>query len=399
MKEERFKELFQCYVSRSCTSQEEIELMQMMNDPALDEIKKMQVEQVYDQLPDQELMTDAQADLIFNRILGKRATVVSFQPNRQYIFRRIAIAASVIFVIGISIWYIYYNKPAKQTEVVKTILPNDVKAPANNRAMITLSNGNKVYLDSASNGQLAVQNNIKVVKLADGRIAYQSTGQEATKEVIYNTLLNPRGSPSAVLILIDGTEVWLNAESSLKYFTNIPGGERKVEITGECYFEVAHNASKKFIVKDANSGTEIQVLGTHFNVNTYADEPEMKVTLLEGSVKVKAIGEGETSEVVIRPGEQAVAAKDGQLTINNNVNMEQVMSWKNGDFNFQDLSFPQVGRQLERWYDIEVVYKNKVPDIQFKGDMDRGVNLSEVRELFRAWGIKARIEGKKLIIE
>ena len=323
-----------------------------------------------------------------------KAAAISTLPetvHRVYFLRKrgwVAAAVILLLAVGGYFWTVNKKNSSPATISAKTV---DI-APGKKGAILTLADGSQVVLDSLSNGVIATQSGARV-QLKNGQLAYDPTG-ELAGEIVYNTMSTPKGRQFTVL-LPDGTRVWLNAASSIRYPTVFTGPERKVEISGEAYFEVAKNAKMPFRVK-ANDQAEIEVLGTHFNVNSYADETSIRTTLIEGSVKVTAADRN----VVLKPGQQAVAGlSDRQLRIVNNADVEQVLAWKNGAFNFQDMSFPEAARQLERWYDIQVVYESQVPDIQFKGDMDRGVNLSDILRLFTAWGIKARIEDKKLIIQ
>jgi len=243
-------------------------------------------------------------------------------------------------------------------------------------------------LDSLTSGTLAIQGKVNVIKTADGQIVYTGTGNE----VEYNTLFNPRGSKAVALTLIDGTKVWMNAESSLRYFTSISNDERKVEITGECYFEAAHDALKPFIVKDVNRGTEVEVLGTHFNVNTYADEPEMKVTLLEGSVKILK----GTLLSILKPGQQAQVSND--IKVVSGVNVDEVMAWKNGKFAYNNTDLETIMRQMARWYDVEVVYKNKITD-KYTVTTERDVPVSQLfKYIEMSGGVHFTIDDRKITV-
>jgi transmembrane sensor len=259
-------------------------------------------------------------------------------------------------------------------------------APGGNKAILTLGDGSTIALDSAANGSLAQQGNSAVVKLAGGQLAYRPTGA-ANDIVVMNTMSTPRGGQYQ-LTLPDGTKAWLNAASSITFPTAFVTAQRKIKIKGEVYLEVAQEAAKPFIV-DIDGRSVVEVLGTSFNINSYADEAAIKTTLIEGNVRIKT----NDRNILLKPGQQAV---DMQLV--NNADIAQVLAWKNGVFNFENLNFREVARQLERWYDIEVVYEGRVPDIQFKGDMNRGVSLTGVLRIFTAFGVHTRIEGRKLIV-
>jgi transmembrane sensor len=307
-------------------------------------------------------------------------------------------AASIILLLGAGAYFLFFNRTEKPTEIVKTVLPNDVKAPETNKAMITLANGQKVYLNNAVNGTLAMQGNVKLVKLANGQIAYQTASGETINEIKYNTLTNPRGSKVIDMMLADGSQVWLNAGSAITYPVAFAGSERKVAITGEVYFEVAPSLLQRageefkrpFIV--SNGKMEITVLGTHFDVNAYDDEPDIKVTLLEGSVKVNN-GSGSS---LLKEGQQAQVTNDVKVV--NGADLEQVMAWKNGYFNFKSVDIRMIMNQLARWYDVEVSYEGNVPAQHITGEISRNVNASLVLKMLEYAGVHFRIEGTRIVV-
>jgi ferric-dicitrate binding protein FerR (iron transport regulator) len=232
------------------------------------------------------------------------------------------------------------------------------------------------------------------VLLQNGELKYNADGS-AVNAVAYNTITTPKGRQFQ-MTLPDGTRVWLNAGSSLRFPTVFVGNERKVEVTGEGYFEVAKNAAKPFRVS-INNETEIEVLGTHFNVNSYSNETSIKTTLLEGSVRVKTQVAGKKSEVIIAPGQQAQLTA-GNLKVANNVDLSEVMAWKNGVFNFHNATLEEVMRELERWYDINVVYEKGVPQIEFVGKMGRDLSLAKVLRGLEMSEVHFRLEGRTLIV-
>ncbi|HEY4482455.1 MAG TPA: FecR domain-containing protein [Candidatus Brocadiaceae bacterium] len=322
----------------------------------------------------------------------KTSKVVSMQK-----FLRVSAAASIILAITIGSYLIFFSDKGKKGEVAKgPEVPNDVKAPLANRAMITMPNGKTVYLDSAANGTLTTIGNVQLVKLEDGKIAYNGS----TSEVLYNTLTNPRGSKVIDMTLADGSRVSLNAGSSVTYPITFVGPERKVSITGEAYFEVEHDATKPFIVSKGK--TSIEVLGTHFNVNAYDDEADIKVTLLEGSVKVASPNPskgGAVETVIIKPGQQAKAGVSGQLSVVTGVDIDEVMAWKNGKFVFGEKADIQtIMRQIARWYDVNVEYKGTVNGF-IGGSISRNVNISNVLTMLEKTGeVKFKIEGNKITV-
>ncbi|PVD52563.1 iron dicitrate transport regulator FecR [Terrimonas sp.] len=392
MKEQRFDELFRRYMQQGLTDAEETELFQLWLDPLLKSRIAQTLDEFYDELPRDKDMPAEDADFIFKQIVQKEAPVRRLPVSAGISTRRrLAVAAAVSFIIGLSGYFLLFNKkqPVSQ-EIVKASHAGDVEAPETNRAMILLANGQKVYLDSAANGSLTMLGSIQLVKLADGKIAYEATGT-SSGEVSYNTLLNPRGSKIIDITLADGSRVWLNAGSSLTYPVAFTGNERKVSIEGEAYFEVAHNASKPFIVSKEN--TDIKVLGTRFNVNAYDDEADMKITLLQGAIRVT----NNQQAAIVKPGEQAIV-KSGRIDMADAVNLEQVMSWKEGYFRMKGTDLASLMRQIARWYDVQVVYKNKVPEGRFGGLINREVNLLDVLNALEQYGIYSRFENGKIIV-
>ena len=320
---------------------------------------------------------------IIQQPVSKQAKTITM----RWWLRRIAVAAIIILVVGAGSYFLFFNH-AKENEIAKKEVKQDVPAPGLAKATLKLGDGTIVYLDKVKNGSLAMQGNVNVVKLADGQITYTGTG----KEVMYNTLTNPRGSKVVNLTLSDGTKVWLNSESSLRYPIAFTGNERIVEITGEAYFEAAHDPTKPFIVKKGD--VQVQVLGTHFNMNTYEDEETTKVTLSEGLVKVK----NEKNTQLLSPGQQAQIKTNGQITLDRNADVEQVTAWKNGLFSFKGADIKAVMRQLLRWYDMTVEYKGEIRE-KFHVEMDRNTNVSNVFKILETTGgVHFSIDGKKITV-
>jgi len=327
-------------------------------------------------------------------------------------FNRWAVAASIVIAVAIGSFLILNRKTTINNNIVITSKKTDVAAPAITRATIILSNGNKVFVDSAGAGTIAQQGKTDVVKNSNGTISYSpSVGGgrgEAGTEMLYNTLVNPRGSKVVSLVLQDGTQVWLNAESSLKYPVAFNGKERTVTITGEAYFEVVHNNKMPFKVKAGNQ--LIEDIGTHFNVNAYADEPVMKTTLIEGAVKVSLLsaspsppiggtkgGQEAGRALTLKPGQQAQVDASG-ITLSPHASVEEAIAWKTGFFSFSGADLQTVMRQMARWYDVEVSYEGGISKDKFTGEIDRNITLSKVLDNLARSRVHFRIEGKKLIL-
>ncbi len=302
--------------------------------------------------------------------------------------RRLWIAAAVVFIIllGGTAWFFINRANKQRVPVAQAALPKGDVAPGRNGAILTLSNGKKILLDSAGNGELASDSGVAVIK-KDGAIAYRGK----TEEMVYNTVATPKGRQWQ-LTLSDGTKVWLNAGSSIRYPVSFPGNERLVEMKGEVYFEVAQKAGAPFIVQAPKQS--IQVLGTHFNVNAYGDEPIFRTTLLEGSVQVMS----SDKKVLIRPGQQVSNNyTTGSLTIKE-ANVDDAIAWINGRFKFDNSDLKTVMRQIARWYDVEVEYRGNISNPQFGGGTYRSSNLSEVLQVLELSGVHFKLEERKIIV-
>ena len=310
-------------------------------------------------------------------------------PIVRLVWFRWAAAAVIFLLASASIWLLQNRTPKSEVAKITTQqkrFKNDV-APGQDGAILTLSNGKTIVLDNAHNGSLAQQGATEVIKM-NGQIVYENQGK--TSEVVYNTMTTPKGRQYS-LVLADGSKVWLNASSSITFPTVFAGKERKVSITGEAYFEVAHNDQKPFIVQQGEMS--VQVLGTHFNVNSYEDESSISVTLLEGSVKVT---KGNATSL-IKSGQQAKLQK-GDIKLVNNVDIDEIMAWKNGLFHFEGTDIGSLMRQLSRWYDLEVVYDKTVNDL-FYAEIPRNTKLSDVLKALELTGrVHFSIEGNKVVV-
>ena len=339
-----------------------------------------------------EKVPDEIKNRIWDSVISKAGNgrVVRMKSRRLWM-----VAASLLILVMASISYFYFskneNKEMQRTVAKKTNQKNDI-LPGGNKAILTLANGTNIILDSAQNGMLTKQGNAKVIKLQNGKVAYQKRENGHVAKVEYNTITTPRGGQYQ-LVLADGSKVWLNAASSIHFPTAFTGNERNVEITGEAYFEVEHIATMPFHVKVNNA--DVAVMGTHFNINAYDDEGVMKTTLLEGSVKVSKGNES----IFITPGEQAeVSNSSNNIEVKKDVDLDEVVAWKNGYFYFNQASVQTVMNQLSRWYDVDIQYTGTIPKRQFDGEMQRSLTLSQVLKLLSQNKVNFQIEGKKIII-
>jgi len=302
----------------------------------------------------------------------------------------IAVAASIILLLSAGT-YLWINQRASITAT--PVVKNDLQ-PGLDGAILTLSDGQQIVLDSVHNGILATQGNVSVTKLSNGQLAYHGS-HEISAGILYNTLTTPKGRKTS-LVLADGTKVWLNAASSLRYPASFSGRERSVEITGEAYFEVAKNAAMPFVVKKTGTDYRIQVLGTSFNVNAYDDEQAVRTTLLQGSVRIR---KGSNS-TMLKPGQQALIDNGSdKIAISAEANIDQVVAWKNGLFRFDRADIHSVMRQIARWYDVEVEYKGNITQ-HFGGTISRDVNVSQVFKMLEMTGhVRFAIEGRKIEVK
>jgi len=311
---------------------------------------------------------------------------------RMYrLLKNLAVAASILALLGAGYWMFYARRLEKKPLVPdseKTIAVKDF-APGGDKAVLTLANGSSILLDSAHNGTLTRQGDTRVLKLANGQLAYRAPTAEQSA-TLYNTVATPKGGQYQVT-LSDGTRVWLNAASSLRFPTAFAGAERKVEVTGEVYFEVAHN-TMPFIVKKGDM--EVRVLGTHFNINAYEDETDMKVTLLEGKVNITQ----RKDQQLLSPGQQARIKTGEAIAVNSTVNLETVMAWKNGLFDFNSADIKTIMRQISRWYNIEVAYEGNIPDRQFSGKISRNTNASNVLKILELSNIHFKMEHERIVV-
>lgn len=349
-----FKDLLHKYNAGTCTPAE-----------------KAAIESWYQQLELTELAQLSEKQL---QEIAALAPDVPMPAKRRTLRPWLAAAASIALLIGVGSFFYLHRHPAATPVPVAASLQNDV-LPGSNKALLTLSNGKTIILADAKNGQLAQQGQIMIEKKADGEISYTDAAEQdetAGTAPMFNTVSTPRGGQHH-LVLSDGTQVWLNAASSIKYPVKFTGGTRSVTVSGEAYFEVAPDAAAPFRV--ISRAQTIEVLGTHFNINAYADERQVKTTLLEGAVRVLADA---GNSVTLKPGQQAILQPGQQVTVGN-ADVETAIDWKNGDFVFSNQTLPDIMRKIARWYDVDINYGNyKNSPLTFSGVVSRTHNLSAV---------------------
>ena len=392
MSNNRLNYLLDQYIAKTISAEEEKELFQFIAEETYDEQIKEYMSTRW-HMDYSGLMTKQQSAKILNAVFSHEGGKVI--PIRRTAGRKLIwIAASVVLILAsVSLFFlagkhsstsILSNNQNKQTV-------NDVM-PGTSGAILKLDDGSSIVLDNASNGNLVQQGSTLVVK-DGGAISYVKGHEQNEKQIHYNTVETPKGRQFQ-LVLEDGTKVWLNAASSIRFPVAFVGRQRDVEITGEAYFEVAKNKQKPFRVMC--NGSLVEVLGTHFNINAYSDEESVNTTLLEGSVKVVK----GSNQKIIQPGEQVQIHNDGSVRTTANINIDEVIAWKNNAFLFDNTDVKKLMRQLSRWYDVEVIFKGATGEsLTFNGTISRSVTLSTVLKMLESTGdVKFSIEGKKIIV-
>lgn len=384
-KSEHIRNLFRKYLKNRITEEELKQLLEYFSLDEDKEILAVLIEQEMARTPDVPVYDErvsAIADSVERKLFEKK------RPVRKLHSFRLAVAVAAMLILALTFalnWYFDRNKSPDNQTVSKV---NDV-LPGGNKAILTLANGEKIDLSTVQNGKLADQAGSVVNKNSKGEIAYTAADNNAVAKS-YNLIQTPNGGEFQ-LRLPDGTRVWLNAESSLTYPTSFAAlKDRQVELTGEAYFEVAHNKLQPFRVKTRTQNVE--VLGTHFNIMAYTNESNIITTLLEGSVK---IDKGNIYKI-LKPGQQSLTNEDIKIR---DADIDAAVAWKNGRTYFRDADIPTIMRSVSRWYSIEVVYQGEIPHELFTGGISRKSNLSSLLKILVSGGIHASIEDHKLIVK
>lgn len=361
------KDLYNRYINNQCTEEE-----------------RALVERIFDGIAYPEIQLDIeQIKRIQVQVRQKLLISTAHTSQRRFSLQRRWgwVAAGVLLLIGAATFFLVNRSPDQKIKQSAQVAEDDVQ-PGGKRATLTLGNGEQIDLTSAKAGKLIEEPGVSVSKSSGDIVEYTKTAA-TTFTPVFNTISTPRGGQYRVT-LPEGTKVWLNAASSITFPTSFDGSpERSVSISGECYFEVAPNKNQPFIVECP--GQKIQVLGTHFNVKSYTDEPDVRTTLLEGNVKVIT----PTSTVLLTPGKQTVNRK-GVLSVQK-VSTQVAVAWKDGEIAFDDADIYTVFREISRWYDIDVTYEGKMPDDLFKGSGPRTWTLSFILDILKASNIKFEI--------
>ena len=394
--EDRVPKLIASYLRGDLTASQQKELDDWKNEK---ETNKLFFEEYTNEKLLREKLRDFnkkdKTSVLNNALPGIDNETISASKSRLVQIKRYMVAACLVVIAGTTVYIL--TRVSNQGDAAKTstntnvAFKNDV-TPGTDKAILTLANGSTIQLNNSGNQKIADENGT-AVNQQGAQLVYDASQSSSINPstLSYNTLSTPRGGQFH-LVLADGSRVWLNAVSSIRYPTAFTGKERNVEITGEAYFEVAHDA-KPF--KVLVNGMEVQVLGTHFNVNAYADEATINTTLLEGKIKVSK----NTGSILLKPGQQAQLTNHDQLKLVENADMDAAVAWKNGMFSFNSADIKTVMQQISRWYDVEVVYAGEVKETFFV-KMNRNTNVSNVFKILETTGgVHFDIDGKKITVK
>ncbi len=387
--QERLSYLLKRYAANECTAAEFDELLLLIKDnPEQPEMHKG-LKDLWEDTNSEPAKNEEEWERLYLSMTEKSSKSTSSKPKLWLI---LSIAASLLIVTTATLIIYKVEKPT--THHVAKVKSAAELVPGGNKAILTLANGKRIILDGKNNGIIASQPGITISKTSDGQLIYQlsKVADQTNDTGIYNIIEVPKGGQFQVT-MADGTKVWLNAMSSLRYPLNFKANERRVELDGEGYFEVAKNPSAPFRVQTRKQ--TVEVVGTHFNINAYQNENSIRTTLLEGAVKVKSDG---NKSVLLAPGEQASVT--GSSIKVKEIDVELAVAWKNGNFMFNNDNLETIMHQIARWYDVEIVYNNEnVKNSLLSGTISRFDNASQVFDILELTGlVRFKVEGRRVIV-
>ncbi len=372
------KLLFERYLNNHASREETAELFQYFQDTNNKEALEQMIENQLESRDKEELIDK----MILDRVFGKIDLDTEPQNFKSPTWYKITGAAAAIILV-ISISYLFLNRSTYNDHTATII------EPGRDKATLVLSSGKTIVLEDIANGKLTEELGTTIEKTENGGINYTVEGNTDVR-VATNLLNVPKGGQFQIT-LSDGTKVWLNSNSSLKYPSAFSASERRVELTGEAYFEVSKNKQKPFIVE--TSLQKVEVLGTKFNINAYDDESSTQTSLAEGSVRVSC----KNNTTLLKPGQQSTLT-DQNIAVRS-VNLDQVLDWKNGDFNFSNNNLKEIMRKISRWYNIEVIFEGPISQETYFAQISRKKRLNDVlRALQLSGSIKYSIRNNKLYI-
>lgn len=374
MNKEEYIVLYEKYLNNEC-SPEELELLRSYKDDF--------------ELADIDYKDDQLQAKIYNKLLNSIAEQEKVKP--LFTWKKYAAAAAVLLTAAVTglIWIQQANKKEVMVSLPPATAVKEEIKPGSNKAVLILGDGSVVELNDTVTGKIAQQGATIVSKTHSGQLTYEETGREAN-EIIYNTINIPRGGQYS-LTLPDGSKVWLNAATSLRFPTQLNGKERVVELNGEAYFEVAKSKQPFFVkVKDM----QVEVLGTHFNVMAYADEANINTTLLEGKVKLSS----STDDVILKPGQQGLFTPAAGFKVRT-ADTDQALAWKNGYFNFNDEELTSIMRKISRWYNVDIEYNSRNSKLSYAGVISRFKNVSDVLDMLSLTGtVQFKITDRRITV-
>ncbi len=392
---EELKSLYQKFLSGKCTDEEFNLLFLQFNNRSSEELIEL-IRKELDSIDDPAEATFEEflnLSKVHERIISGIDSESQERSSKIFykqIFYSLSAAAAVLIIISLGIMFYTQSYSQKEILVTNKKFVHDV-VPGGNKAFLTLANGTKLSLTDATDGELAKQAGISIVKTEDGQLVYNvsNTSKQGNDTPLFNTIETPRGGQYQIN-LPDGSRIWLNAASSLRYPVVFSDNERKVELKGEAYFEIAKNMASPFRVVSNNQ--IVEVLGTHFNINSYPEEGSVKTTLLEGSVKIRS---GNKS-AILRPGQQSQVGNSINVT---QADIYETVAWKNGKTQFSNADIKTIMRMLSRWYDVEVQYQGEMIETGFGGSVSRSKNISEILKLLELTGdVHFKIEGRRVTV-
>lgn len=388
--QERISFLLNRYINSNCTVEELKELLQLLNRPGHEDFLTKELKLLWENTSPEKHHSNEQWEQLYMAAMIKTENLSSIKPTKKRLLVPLAAAAILIMTLFTALFFYFQNPEKDRVKDRQKTLTTELK-PGSNKAILTLANGIKVNLDDAVEGKVSAQAGVQITKTNDGKLIYQPGKADPAAFSKLNSIETPKGGQYQIT-LSDGTKVWLNANSALKYPVSFGKTERLVTLTGEAYFEVAKNKSIPFRI--ITGSQVVEVLGTHFNINGYNDEPDVKTTLIEGAVKVS--DQEKLTATILKPGEQS-SFRNNRFQIRS-VDTEAAVAWKNGYFTFNKSTLESIMRQLERWYDVDVVYQDKGVKTQvFSGNVSRFENASQVFSILELTGlVHFKIEGRRI---
>ncbi|CAN5255297.1 FecR domain-containing protein [soil metagenome] len=389
----RLEYLFRKHQHKACNAPEEKELMDLLAKDEYAEAVRGLIDTMISTTDKEAQMDDVVAGKMLQQILSHDVTLapVKHLKNSFQFWLRVAAVIILIFGGATMFWMLNKKVPAEKPVAVQEVQPPQI-VPGGNRAVLTTSDGSTIVLDSLQNGTFVQSGTFKITK-QDGKLVYNvSPGVAGDTQVVYNTLSTPRGGQYQV-VLADGSKVWLNAASSLHFPSSFKERERIVSLTGEAYFEVAKNTGKPFKVNVGKM--TVRVLGTHFNIHAYEDEGVIRTSLLEGSVQVtRGTGAG-----ILKERQQAVITDENDRVNISKANLEEVMAWKNGLFQFDGANIKSIMLNIGRWYNVDIRFAGKPAERRFEGKIRRDAQLAEVLRILELSDVKFSVEGKTITVQ